>query len=574
MRHLFTIIITTVICLGVASCEPAHVRETISHASAIMHDRPDSALTLMESIDPSEIHRGETRALHALYLTQARNKNHIIQTDDSLINIALDHFDDETRPYEAMLAHFYRGEIHFDAKDYYTAATEALTALQLAKYDDHYNLAKIHDLMADIHHSVFNLGEALVHRRQAAAYFGKTKRRLHHLYAECEVAREYCGNKQYKEAIDYLDSIAPLFVEADSAVTGLFYDSYMIPLAKLKKPHEAIEKFHTVRKFWDIETNETYDFAYIAELFIDIGQIDSAYHYLHMAERLNKDKPHNIKYHATYHTLYKQTNQLDSALWHLEALDDINTRADANSVAKAEREFFNSLAIDEHKKSERHTLMFIFLAGIIAIGMATGIMFHRAKIRKHRIQIHELEIEHEEMERQLLNLRKEIDHLNDERIEYDIKINALSLYNSNMEDASSRQTDIINKLLKNQFSSLNSLCTIYFDKRDSASIASTFVNDFEKELKRLQSSDALKKIRKIVNDARNNILTRLKEQIPSLKQPDLDFIALYLCELSYKTICLILDMNVGNYYNKRKRIRERIEKSDSPDKEFFLQHIR
>lgn len=568
MRHLFTIIIITVISLGIASCEPRHVRDTIVHASSIMHDRPDSALTLMESIDPTEIHCGETRALHALYLTQARNKNHIIQTDDSLINIALDYFDDETSPYEAMLAHFYRGEIHFDAKDYPTATTEALTALQLAKYNDHYNLAKIHELMADIHHRTFNLSEALVHRKQAALYYRKANRKSNFLHSECEVAREYSGCGKYQDAINHLDSISYLYMEADTYLRKLFHDSYIIPLAKLNRIDEAIKRHQLLMGIIDTCEYATYDFAYIAGLFVKTGQPDSAYHYLDIAKNYNTDKLHKIKYHNACYELYKHIGHPDSAIVHLEARHNIETEAEMREVASAEREFFNTLAISEQQKSKRYSLLFIILCCSIIITVVLYLMLNNIKAKKRRLKIKELIYDYQDVRQQLISSQEKIANLNEEIVKREAKIDIL-LKRQSTEDI----PEFVDRLLSKQFSTLNRLFSQYFEKRDSETISTSFIKDFEEELSRLQRPESINKIRKIVNDCRNNILLKLKEQIPSLKQTDIDFLALYLCGFNHKAICLILDINVGNYYNKRKRIKERIEKSNAPDKILFLHYL-
>lgn len=568
MRHLFTIIITTVICLGVASCEPAHVRETIGHASSIMHDRPDSALTLMESIDSSEIHRDETRALHALYLTQARDKNHIVETDDSLINIALDYFDDEARPYEAMLAHFYRAQIHFNAKDYPTATTEALTALQLAKYDDHYNLAKIHELMADIHHRTFNISEALVHRRQAASYYRKANRKSNFLHSECEVAREYGGSGKYQDAINHLDSISYLYVDADNYLRELFHDSYIIPLAKLNRIDEAIKKHQLLMGIIDTSEYATYDFAYIAGLFVKINQPDSAYHYLDIAKNYNTDKLHKIKFHSAYYELYKHMGLPDSAIVHLEARHDIETETEMQEVASAERDFFNSLALSEQQKSKRYSLLFIVLCVSIIIAVGLYLVLNNIKVKKRRLKIQELICDYEDVRRQLISSKEKIVSLNNEIVKRESEIDIL-LKRQSMEDA----PELVDRLLSKQFATLNRLFSQYFEKRTSETISTSFIKDFEEEISRLQHPESLHNIRRIVNDCRNNILLKLKEQIPSLKQTDIDFVALYLCGFNHKAICLILNINVGNYYNKRGRLRERIEKSNAPDKGFFLQYF-
>ena len=58
-----------------------------------MNLHPDSALNMLESISTDSLKTKADRAYHALLLTQARDKNYIVQTDDSLIQVAVRYYD-------------------------------------------------------------------------------------------------------------------------------------------------------------------------------------------------------------------------------------------------------------------------------------------------------------------------------------------------------------------------------------------------------------------------------------------------------------------------------------------------
>lgn len=237
-------------------------------------------------------------------------------------------------------------------------------------------------------------------------------------------------------------------------------------------------------------------------------------------------------------------------------------------VASAERDFFNSLALSEQQKSKRYSLLFIILCVSIIIAVGLYLVLNNIKVKKRRLKIQELICDYEDVRRQLISSKEKIVSLNNEIVKRESEIDFL-LKRQSMEDA----PELVDRLLSKQFATLNRLFSQYFEKRTSETISTSFIKDFEEEISRLQHPESLHSIRKIVNDCRNNILLKLKEQIPSLKQTDIDFVALYLCGFNHKAICLILNINVGNYYNKRGRLRERIEKSNAPDKGFFLQYF-
>ena len=58
-----------------------------------MQFHPDSALHLLQNTDISALHGKADLAYYALLLTQVRDKNHISQTSDSLLNIAVRYYD-------------------------------------------------------------------------------------------------------------------------------------------------------------------------------------------------------------------------------------------------------------------------------------------------------------------------------------------------------------------------------------------------------------------------------------------------------------------------------------------------
>ena len=66
---------------------------TLQKAEAFMNDRPDSALTLIQTIDKETLTSKELRARHALLISQAFDKNYIDLQSDSIIAPAVKFFE-------------------------------------------------------------------------------------------------------------------------------------------------------------------------------------------------------------------------------------------------------------------------------------------------------------------------------------------------------------------------------------------------------------------------------------------------------------------------------------------------
>jgi hypothetical protein len=102
-------------------------------ADSLMEEYPDSALHILESIESQQLTVQADRAYYALLLTQARDKNYIVQTDDSLIRTAVQYYDSIGDVRMQAKAYYYKGCIYRDANLCGEAVQEYLTAISLAK---------------------------------------------------------------------------------------------------------------------------------------------------------------------------------------------------------------------------------------------------------------------------------------------------------------------------------------------------------------------------------------------------------------------------------------------------------
>ena len=134
MRNL---IIMMAVMLGVAllpGCgrRPSPEREAMAVAESLMDSLPDSALIIMQGVALPADAPDEDRALRALLLSQALDKNRIDVTDDSLIALADSYYRRASDPRRRMLAAFYHGRIRFNASDYPRALQLFSESLDLA----------------------------------------------------------------------------------------------------------------------------------------------------------------------------------------------------------------------------------------------------------------------------------------------------------------------------------------------------------------------------------------------------------------------------------------------------------
>ncbi|MCM1293901.1 MAG: hypothetical protein NC230_10055 [Bacteroides sp.] len=556
-----TRICALLLCILAISCSDHRATSSrLSEAERLMGTDAAEALSILDSIQPADITSGRLRADYALLLTQARDKNFHFETNDSLIATAVDYFDAHPVGDRQTLAHFYRGVVNLYKGNLTLAITEALTTLDLAReLDDPYILAKTNELIADIYAATFNFDHAIPYRRQAADFYRQAGKTLNEQYALVELSSAYHRVGKHNESIALLDSISPEI--ADSTLLGFLHATYMKPMVALSQYESA--RYHSIRaeQFWDDDASELQNRPYTSYIYSLLGQLDSAEYYLKLEEKYNPDWKEFEEYHWAKSNILIQKDDYKMAV---DALRDMQVNHDKglkellkSNVALAESDFHYQKSISEHDKAERyHIITWMLIAFTVMICMAFYI-FHSERMKRKR-----LEIENRMLEAQELASRINV-------IEH--SANELKSIIEHKDDRLNRQMMLVNRLFKDRYKVLNNLSNEYFEKRNSKATRTLIIKDFEREIEKLKQDDYIDQLKAIVDQCRENILTRMREQLPRFKESDITFCALVLAGFSPRAICLLMEITHGNYYNKWTRIRARISESDAPDREFFLE---
>ena len=127
----------------------------------------------------------------------------------------------------------------------------------------------------------------------------------------------------------------------------------------------------------------------------------------------------------------------------------------------------------------------------------------------------------------------------------------------------------VEALYGSRLDTLNMLCNEYFEKRDSEQMKITLYNEVEKYILALRDPKSLLELEGFVNRFLDNILDKVKDQLPELNKKDLIFLTYLYAGFSPRGVCIFTDIKIKNYYQRRSRLRERILASDAPDKELL-----
>ena len=278
MKHLTCILLLIIISFS-ACRQDITYPSAMLQAEALMNSRPDSALILLESIeDTLATLPEEARMYHQLLIIQAKDKQYITHTDDSLINRIVSFYENYGNNDRLMMAYFYQGSTYRDMND----APRALKAFQQAVDLDVPNydlLAKTYNQMGSLfmyqglHDEVIR-----VNRKAIEAYLTLGKRNKIS-YAQRDIARMY----HLKEHID--STLYYYRAACNTALSDNDSTRYYDILGELGGVYFQIDSFSSAKEslfialFHSNEKRCAHLLPYIGYIYEKEQNPDSAYYY-------------------------------------------------------------------------------------------------------------------------------------------------------------------------------------------------------------------------------------------------------------------------------------------------------
>ena len=582
MKHLSLIMsMLAAFALALSGCTESETARSLNRAEAVMEEHPDSALAILGAIPSADVNSSADRALHALLLTQAQIKNGHIVDNDSLINIAVSHYSDSDDSPRLMKSLFYKAQVEYNRGDMTAAIVPAIRARELAtEFNDSYWRAKAAELMADIYSVTHYKSEAVKYTEEAAEHYKKAGKARNHLFALCDLAvvRSNDGVDDNKN-IALLDSVrriainepadTTLIVYADRTLFGMYVDS-----GRNDEAHRILEEMLSLKSHYFPDSEQ---YSYMSRLATNDGNDEEALQIIKTAndEATNtSQKVHVYVFYRDYHKSKGMSREAEAYTDSILTLQNTEVAAVLKqSVVSAQRDFFTARAEKEADKA-RLSAMTASALGILLAAVCIGfLLYYREKMRRKKAEIETMMLEAQSLSAQLdekdESLQSAINELNKTR--NDLK--ELSITVSDKDSLLKTQTLLTNSILEKRFQTLNALSKDYLTLTNQSSPRTGIVSDFKKELDIMANPESQAELERIVNNKHQGIITRLRNQLPKIKDQDIFFLTLIAAGVSRNAICLITKNKQANYYNKCSRLRRKIENSDSTDKQEFLDTI-
>ena len=398
---LFFYISSLILLTCFSACKRSAYPLAMQQAEALMETHPDSALYLLEGMaDTLAMLPDEARMYWHLLTIQAKDKQYITHTDDSLINRIVEFYEDDGNDERLMIAYYYQGSTYRDMND----ATRALKAFQQAldlnvpNYDlqaKAYNQMGTLFMYQGLHDEVIR-----VNRKAIELYLLQGKRNKIS-YAQRDIARMYDVKNVPDSALHYYQEACRTALEDGDSVRyyGILGElgGYYCETGEQEKAKQLLRLIESLPSV----PNKIHIYSMLGELYENINQLDSAGYYY--AKNLGQKNTRDIYY--CYKGLYeiekskgnyKQAQEyLDKALILKDSLDNATQ---TEEIAKINA-LYNYQHIEEEnlklKLTEEHSknIILALLSVVLILFILFLLLFlrHRSIKEQHRINKYKLE---------------------------------------------------------------------------------------------------------------------------------------------------------------------------------------
>lgn len=499
----------------------------IKTAQKIMETNPDSALHILQHMQPNQTLTDADRALYGILLFQALEKNNKPLKPDSVINFSINYYKNKNDNTHLATCYFYKGRIYKIAQRFDDATILYLKALDISQNNkDYVLLGKIYSDMGDICLIQKDYNESLKKHQKSIECFQQAGDTIEACYKIIDVGRVYRFLKDYKKAQQQYK--LALLQSPDSILHGTAYQEIGINYYWAKQYDSAQFFLRKSLKFPYKGTNYAIRCYILADLYFDRNQYDSAFHYANVA----------LKYPSTFfnqrdcyrilaNTEYSRGN-IKQMAFYMSKYQDCS-----DSVRKIEIQTKTSILEDLHQTNGAvsKTKQFLFVLGcvIALILILSFFIVFRLRVR-NKGKEKQLELAEEEISKKQTLLRDGLIR----KIEENKASQA-----SNYKKAAISQRESMDKEIYNTCLHLNDW--------DSFKI--------------------------LMNQTFNNIITILETTYPDVNHKEMIWCCLFLLDIPTPDISLVLDSQPSSLYKLKQRLAQKMNLKSTKELDQLLYNL-
>ena len=545
MKRVRDILLAVVaVMIAVACGESRHISDTHKQAEAVMQEHPDSALALLQAINPDELTTDRGRAMHALLLSQAYDKNYIDLTDDSLISIAVDYFAHTNEHHYAMLAHYYHGRVLYNAKDYINATLAYERTKQYIEYVEDSKLkGLLYSQLGEIYYINMDYPKSIESYKTAYDYYEKGGFVAHRNFALYDLGGAYFSSADYPNSEKYLNQALENAIEAnDLTLIEVSKKALLAVYVQTKRTDKAFGIFKELsHKNTKVQEGSTY-FGIISVMYAQMNNPEESDRYMKKAWDISSSSNDSI-------TLFYREASRDYSLGNINSawqnnLKGYNLQSTLlrqtlqQPIVTVQRDYLNQkLEYTNLKNRQERTIVILIIALVASIAsILIYLLITRIKQRDKKID------------------------------EYMILIDEIQC---TAQDANNKASTLLRELFQEKYAIINKISSSISGSIKSTISQKQIIADIESIFEALRKESYYQELESAVNRYRNNIMADLRAEVV-LNEKEYRQMCFHFAGFSVNLISLLLNENASNIYKRRARVKEKIAQISTIKREKYL----
>lgn len=532
-----------VVFMALIGCDNRRYSSQFDSISELMEEHPDSALVMLDSIQLSDDAPDGDKAMYGLLLTQARYKNFIDETNDSLITLSADYFIRVDDKGNGGMALFLAGMIQCNDKRLADAALSFTRGLDLVRGREFYMVEGLCSQgLYLVYGKLFDGSGQIKYAEESLDAFNKLGDESWINYALYRVALAYNNNGSYSESIPKASEVITRALEVgDTALATDASSLAAMSYFMLGDYSKAVDYYlNTYKLDSTIFNNQDRTNLIIAESRLTTESVSDKV--LHIIEETGKDIDDDYPFEVLsqqgrYEEAYKDLEKC----MHIQ--DSILSSVLKNNVSGTLRNYEQSREELQREKLRNERLMWVLIVmSVMVLGTAIAIYLRR-NLR--------------ETKRRQEEIMKEADY---------VRTDLLRQIETN-----TRISESVKELFRQKYDVVDNLCAAYYESRDTKLEKKRIVEEVGLIFQEFTDDRSrLSELADYADRYTDGAYTAFNTDFPRLKDEDRRLFLYLMMGFSSRSISIFLKEKIEVVYNRKSRLKARIRNSNAQRKEEFL----
>lgn len=513
-----------ILCILLVGC--SLMPNEMKTAERIMDSNPDSALHILQRMQPNQTLLDADRALYGILLFQALDKSDKNLQPDSIINFSVRYYEQSNDKTHLAIAYYYKARLYKKVQQFDKATMLYLKSLDIIQNNDFELFGKIYSDLGDICATQTDFQASLSKQLKSFQFFIKAGDSISANYKMLDVGRIYRILNDYKTARQYYNKV--LLSSKDSFLHGSAYQEIGISFCDAKKYDSAEFFLRKSLRYPYKGSNFAIRNYKLADLYFDMNKFDSATTYA-----LN-----SLKYQANFITKRECYRILANSRYSLGDFKQMaiymsKFQECTDSVRKIETQTRTTVLEDLHEtsgavsKSKRFLIILGIIIFFISLISLIIVLILRRTSKNKQAQLEKTE---EKLTEKQFLLKDNLI----QKIEESKTLHASAYKKAGLKDREAIYKEIFNS-------------SIHLDNWDS--------------------------FRKLMNKTFNNLISVLESRCPEINHKEIIWCCLFLLGIPTNDMIIILDCQQRSLYKMKQRLTQKLHLSTTTELEQLLHSL-